>query len=72
MVDGATAGEAIQALIRIHDGLRERILTPDGGLRNFVNLYVRGNDIRNLEGLLTAVSDGDILSIVPAVAGGQL
>ena len=68
-VDGATVGEALDAVFAQHDGLRERI-TQDGDLRRFVNVYVSGEDIRFQEGLDTAVNDGDEVTILPAVAGG--
>ena len=68
-VDGATVGEALDAVFQQHDGLRERI-TQDGDLRRFVNVYVSGEDIRFQEGLETAVNDGDEVTILPAVAGG--
>lgn len=68
-VDGATVGEALDAVFDQHDGLRERI-TQDGDLRRFVNVYVEGEDIRFQDGLATAVSDGDEVTILPAVAGG--
>ncbi|MDQ2696099.1 MAG: MoaD family protein [Pseudomonadota bacterium] len=69
--EGATVGEVLQTLTRRHQGLGERILDADGQLRNFVNLYLGGRSVRSLDGLDTAVSDGDVLSIVPAVAGGE-
>jgi molybdopterin synthase sulfur carrier subunit len=68
-VDGSTVGEALDAVFDKHDGLRERI-TQDGDLRRFVNVYVEGEDIRFQDGLDTAVSDGDEVTILPAVAGG--
>jgi molybdopterin converting factor small subunit len=52
-----------------HDDLRERI-TEDGGLRRFVNVYVSGEDIRFRDGLETELTDGDEVTILPAVAGG--
>jgi molybdopterin converting factor small subunit len=70
-VQGNTVGEIVQALGPAYAGLAERILDADGRLRNFVNLFVGSHNIRDLNGLATAVSDGDVLSIVPAVAGGQ-
>ena len=70
-VQGDTVGDIMQTLEHDYAGLTERILGPDGELRNFVNLFVGSHDIRNLAGLNTAVADGDVLSIVPAVAGGQ-
>jgi MoaD family protein len=69
-VDGATVGEALQALYAEHGELRERIADGDGALRRFVNVYLKGEDIRFLDGLETPVADGDEVTILPAVAGG--
>jgi molybdopterin synthase sulfur carrier subunit len=68
-VDGGTVGEALDAVFEAHDGLRERI-TEDGTLRRFVNVYVSGEDIRFRDGLETELTDGDEVTILPAVAGG--
>jgi MoaD family protein len=68
-VDGGTVGEVLDALYERYNELRSRI-AEDGGLRRFVNVYVGGEDIRFLEGLDTPVSDGDEVTILPAVAGG--
>ncbi len=68
-VEGSTVGEALDAVFDEHDDLRERI-TEDGGLRRFVNVYVSGEDIRFRDGLETELSDGDEVTILPAVAGG--
>ena len=68
-VEGSTVGEALDAVFDQHDALRERI-TEDGGLRRFVNVYVSGEDIRFRDGLETEISDGDEVTILPAVAGG--
>jgi molybdopterin synthase sulfur carrier subunit len=68
-VDGSTVGEALDAVFDEHDDLRERI-TEDGSLRRFVNVYVSGEDIRFRDGLETELSDGDEVTILPAVAGG--
>ena len=67
--DGETVGEALDALYDQFAELRDRI-AEDGGLRRFVNVYVGGEDIRFLDGLDTAVDDGDEVTILPAVAGG--
>jgi molybdopterin synthase sulfur carrier subunit len=64
-----TVGEVLDGLYDRYDGLRERI-AEDGDLRRFVNVYVEGEDIRFLDGLDTAVEDGDEVTILPAVAGG--
>jgi sulfur-carrier protein len=68
-VDGTSVGEALDALYERYDGLRDRI-TENGELRRFVNVYVGGEDIRFGDGLDTPVSDGDEITILPAVAGG--
>ncbi|HZO76950.1 MAG TPA: ubiquitin-like small modifier protein 1 [Solirubrobacteraceae bacterium] len=68
-VDGETVGEVLDALYDRYGELRSRI-AEDGGLRRFVNVYVGGEDIRFLDGLETEVSDGDEVTILPAVAGG--
>jgi sulfur-carrier protein len=68
-VEGASVAEALEALYERYDGLRERI-TEDGELRRFVNVFVGGEDIRFGGGLATPVSDGDEITILPAVAGG--
>ncbi len=69
-VEGSTVGEALEALYARHGELRERIAAENGELRRFVNVYLRGEDIRFLDGLDTAVADGDEVTILPAVAGG--
>jgi MoaD family protein len=68
-VEGATVGEALDAVFDQHDGLRQRI-SEDGGLRRFVNVYVSGEDISFKDGLETELDDGDEVQILPAVAGG--
>jgi molybdopterin synthase sulfur carrier subunit len=68
-VEGSTVGEALDAVFRRHEDLRARI-TEDGGLRRFVNVYVSGEDIRFQDGLDTPISEGDEVTVLPAVAGG--
>ena len=68
-VEGSTVGEALAAVFDQHSELRDRI-TQDGDLRRFVNVYVSGEDIRFRDGLDTALSEGDEVTILPAVAGG--
>jgi sulfur-carrier protein len=69
-VDGATVAEALKALEAAHPGFAERMFDPEGQLRRFVNVFVADEDVRFLDGLDTAVTDGQTISIVPAVAGG--
>ena len=66
---GSTLGELITDLDRKHGGLRERLVDGDG-LRRFVNVYLNDEDVRFLSGLDTPVSDGDTVTVLPAVAGG--
>jgi molybdopterin synthase sulfur carrier subunit len=67
--EATTVGDVLDGLYARYDGLRDRI-AEDGDLRRFVNVYVGGEDIRFLDGLETAVEDGDEVTILPAVAGG--
>ncbi len=69
-VEGGTVREALEALESAFGGLKPRLRDDSGQLRRFVNVYLASEDIRHLEGLDTTVRDGDVLSIVPAVAGG--
>ncbi len=69
-VSGTTVGEVLDDLYAQHGELRDRIAGDDGELRRFVNVYVKGEDIRFLDGLATPVADGDEVTILPAVAGG--
>jgi sulfur-carrier protein len=69
-VQGATVQEALADLDRQHPGFRERIYDENGEIRRFVNIYVAGEDIRFLKGTDTPVTEGEEISIVPAVAGG--
>jgi molybdopterin synthase sulfur carrier subunit len=66
---GATVTELIDQLEVDHAGIKERLL-ENGEARRFVNIYVNDEDIRFTGGLATAVSDGDTVVILPAVAGG--
>lgn len=69
--DGAsTIEELVAHLEASYPGMRERLCDDDGQLRRFVNVFVNGEDVRYLAGLDSALSEGDEISIVPAVAGG--
>ncbi len=69
-VDGATVGEVFNALVAKYPSLRGNLLDDNGGMHKLVNVYKYDDDIRYLDGLDTKVDDGDVLSILPAVAGG--
>lgn len=67
--DGADLSALIDDLEANHEGIKDRLI--DGGeLRRFVNVYVNDEDVRFTGGLETAISDGDTVVILPAVAGG--
>jgi MoaD family protein len=67
---GATLDALIDDLDSHYPGLRER-LVDEKGLRRFVNVYLNDEDVRFLGALGTPVSDGDSVTILPAVAGGS-
>ena len=69
-VEGSALGEVLANLDAAHPGFRDRLFDESGKLRRFVNVFVADEDVRFLQGLDTAVADGQTLSIVPAVAGG--
>jgi molybdopterin converting factor small subunit len=69
-VEGATVGEVLKNLDAEHPGFADRLLGDDGGLRKFVNVFVADDDVRFMDGLDTAVPDGETVAIIPAVAGG--
>ena len=68
--EGATVGEVFADLVAKYPGMAGNLIDDHGGLHKFVNVYRNDDDIRYLEQLDTKVSDGDELSILPAVAGG--
>lgn len=69
-VEGGTVIELLDALEKDCPGIKARLCDDQGELRRFVNFYVNSEDIRFLDGKNTPLSDGDEVSIVPAVAGG--
>lgn len=69
-VEAVSVGGALHAARARHEQLVQRVLTRDGQLRPFVNLFVRNQDVRALDGLDTALNDGETVVIVPSVAGG--
>jgi molybdopterin synthase sulfur carrier subunit len=69
-VDGATVGDVFVTLVEKYPGLRDNLLDASGGMHKFVNVYKDDDDIRYLDGLDTKLADGDVLTILPAVAGG--
>lgn len=69
-VQADSVADVIAALSRTHTDLINHICTRDGELRPFVNLYVGSEDVRRLEGMRTKLRPGDVVTILPSVAGG--
>ena len=67
---GATLGALVDDLDSRHPGLKGRLVTEEGKLHRFVNVYVNDEDVRFRGGLASEVSDGDVVTVLPAVAGG--
>jgi len=70
VVDGATVGELLDRLTVNYATLKKHLYSDDGKLRNFVNVYVNDEDIRYLQHEQTKVSEKDVVSIIPSIAGG--
>lgn len=67
---GSTMGEVLTNLCQAHPAVGAQILTPDGELHKYVNIYVNDEDARLLQWTDTPVGDGDTVLILPAMAGG--
>ena len=67
---GGTIGEVLDGLVTTYPALGGQLLTPDGELHRFVNVYLNGQDIRYLDGRATAVAEDDEVRLLPAMAGG--
>ena len=69
-VEGSTIGEVLEALQKAYPGMSGQLVTPEGQLHRFVNVYLNDDDVRYMDKLETKVIEGDTISILPAVAGG--
>jgi molybdopterin converting factor small subunit len=67
---GGSVGEVVDALVGQFPSLRGQLLTDEGDLNRFVNVYVNGQDVRYLDGLKTPLADRDEVRLLPAMAGG--
>jgi sulfur-carrier protein len=70
LVEAATIGNLIEELESQFPGMKQRLCDEDGNVRRFINLYVNNEDIRFLKGTDTELQETDIVSIIPAIAGG--
>ncbi len=69
-LEAGTIGDLVDQLEVRHPGMRAQLLTSEGQLHRFVNVYVNDEDARYLDKLDTQVADGDTVSLLPSVAGG--
>ena len=69
--EGETVGELIGHLTKEYPSLGGQVVAPDGTMHKFVNVYLNDDDIRYLDKLDTKVAAGDVVTILPAVAGGS-
>jgi sulfur-carrier protein len=67
---GATVGDVFADLAARYPGLSDQLVGESGSIHKFVNVYRNDDDVRYLDQLDTKVTDGDVVSILPAVAGG--
>jgi sulfur-carrier protein len=67
---GETIGDVLEGLVATYPSLKDQLFTEDGELNRFVNVYLNGQDVRYLDGRVTAVSDRDEVRLLPAMAGG--
>ena len=68
--EGTTVGDALSSLTDAHPDTRSQLFSEDGELNRYVNVYLNDEDVRVLDGLETAIDDGDTIVILPAMAGG--
>jgi molybdopterin synthase sulfur carrier subunit len=69
--EGASVGEVLNALASAHPDTQTQLFSAEGELNRYVNVYLNDEDVRVLDGLQTAVGEGDTLVILPAMAGGS-
>ena len=69
-LDPGTVGDLIEQLEASFPGFKSQVMTDEGTLHRYVNVYVNDEDARYLDKLETKVSDGDTVSLLPSVAGG--
>ena len=69
-INGDSIRTVVDALVEQHPSLKTQLLTDDGDLNRFVNVYVNGQDVRYLAGLETPVGPTDEVRLLPAMAGG--
>ena len=68
-LSGQNIGELLDNLMQKFPNMKKHLFSEDGQIRNFVNVYVNDDDIRYLENSQTQLKEGDVISIIPSVAG---
>jgi molybdopterin converting factor small subunit len=69
--EGSSVGEVLKSLASDHPQTQSQLFSAEGELNRYVNVYLNDEDVRVLDGLATAVGEGDTLVILPAMAGGR-
>ena len=70
-LNGENVGQVLQQLGETFPELRQHIFSDEGAVRNFINVFVNDQNIRDMDNLETTLTDGDELTLIPAVAGGN-
>jgi molybdopterin synthase sulfur carrier subunit len=70
-ISASSIAQLIEEMESQFPGIKNRLCDESGNVRRFINLYVNNEDIRFLNGKETALKEGDIVSIIPAIAGGS-
>jgi len=68
---GETVAEVLEALVERHPELKRHLLGDNGQLRPYVNLFLKEENVNQLQGLETPLTEGDTLLIIPSIAGGK-
>jgi len=71
LVEGSSVGEAINVLCAKYPKFKEQLFGSSNNIRDFINVFLNGNDIRNKNGLQTKLSENDRIIVMPAIAGGR-
>jgi molybdopterin converting factor small subunit len=69
--EGATVGEALANFAASYPDIRPHLYDDDGELRSFINVFLGDTNVKNLEGLATPLRGGEVIMLVPAIAGGS-
>ncbi|MEM0440891.1 MAG: MoaD family protein [Candidatus Caldarchaeum sp.] len=69
-LEGSTVGEVLNKLVSRYADLQKHLFSETGSIRSFVNVFINNEDIRFLEGMQTKLKDGDVVYIIPSIAGG--